>query len=387
VFSIIASMMDFMIYVGTLSAVKLSWSDTVHSLLVGATTASGTQVAASEPLNCLLAPYPPGYRVLLSMVALAASGPVALMLVVFLANWTCGRKGSGVLGYALREWGQTSFLVAAVLYQPAVANQVFALFRLTPDINGKRYMVDDMSVEQGDWRARELLIAITVLGAYVLGLPLVLLAVLRNKQSRFAPALAFMFKSFKPERKYWSIVVVLRKTALAALVAWPGVQQPWDQVYLAMWVMALSTASHLIWVPYEQDELQKIELCSMTATTAIFAMALYIPVGVDSQDNSSADGQGSSVGANMSFAIGAVTLLVIGQFLTVICKHPDVARALAARCKCCRGAEKISACCRISRTAGLEEPLVSPEQADEGRDAKLSLVSNDRGVRLTFNSS
>merc|ERR1712127_806456 len=104
------------------------------------------------------------------------------------------------------------------------------------------------------------------------------------------------------EREYWAVVVMLRKTALAALVAWPGVQQPWDQVYFGTWIMALSTVTHVMFVPYEHDKLQRIELCSLAAATAVFAMALYIPVDDDVRD--------IRFTKIMSTTIGIVTLFV-----------------------------------------------------------------------------
>jgi hypothetical protein len=396
VFSIMASMADFMIYVGTLSTVKLSWSDTLHNTLVWATVASGTQVTATKSLSCLLVLYTPGQRVLLSIMALAVSGPIAVMLIVFLANWKFGSSArSAVLGYPLVEWRQTSVLVAAVLYQPTVAKLVFALFPLV-EIDGTQYMVDDMSVTEDGWLRSDLTCAIPIVIVYVLGLPALLFKVLRSdnySRSDLLAGLAFMFKSFKPEQKYWAVVVMLRKTAMAVLVAWPGVQQPWNQIYVATWIMVLSTISHAIWVPYAHPKLQRIELCSLSAATAIFAMALYMPIDIDGLDSSFNVDIYVTEDRIVRVAIMGLTWGAIVAFVTLICRNADVdmASALNSGRSCCRGAGKF---CFPTRTAALprrrgsledaKEKLMNPAQA---RNPKPGLVSNDRGVRWAFASA
>jgi hypothetical protein len=314
VFAVISSMTDFMIYVGVLSSVKLSWSDSMHFVLVGVSLASGTQIAHVGPLSCLLAPFSPVVRELLLLLALAST-PIALMLLVVLAA-----RCKGSVGFSMPEWRRSSVLVAAVLFQPTVAKQVFALFP-TVEIDDTSFMTNNMSVVSGSAERHAVLVLATVVTVvYVAGLPLLLLRVLCDPCSRFAPLLGFMFKSFKPGERYWAVVVVLRKTVLAAVVA--VLQEPWQQLYAALWIMALSTIWHTVQVPYAHPTQQRIETASLSAATFIIALSLAIPIGVD---------QSSLV----EIVIGTVELGTMLGFLYLIGQHVSLRGALVLVCRVC----------------------------------------------------
>jgi hypothetical protein len=331
--AVMALMVDYMIYAGVLSSIQLGWSGTMNEVLVATTMASGTQIEHVSPVSCIIAPYPAAVRSSLVLLALMVMCPVALMLTVaFASKWgrlfPCRRRlhlsvahgvqfdadaesestnlpgaqaGAGeavgladgdavgiarvdhgrVLGYFLSEWANKAVLVAAVLFQPTVVKHVFTLFPTT-SIAGTDFMVSDMSVKAGSSeRGAVLLFAVSVVIVYVLGLPLVLMLVLCNARSQLAPSLAFMFSSFKPDQRYWAVVQVLRKTLLTAVVSL--VQKPWQQLYVGLWIMALSTVWHRSARPYAHPKLQQIETTSLSATTFIFALSLAIPFDVNYQ--------------------------------------------------------------------------------------------------------
>ena len=116
------------------------------------------------------------------------------------------------------------------------------------------------------------------------------------------------------------MVVVLRKTVLTAAVVM--LQEPWQQLYAAMWIMALSTIWHAVQVPYAHPTQQRIETASLSATTFIIALSLAIPIGVDHA-------------SLVELVIGAVEIGAILCFLRLIAQRASLRGALAVLCRAC----------------------------------------------------
>ena len=90
-------------------------------------------------------------------------------------------------------------------------------------------------------------------------------------------SLAFLFGSFKPRQRYWAMVVLLRKTCVVAVCS--VLQQPWQQLYAALWLMTASLLSHLWLRPYKKPRVQALEGLSLSCVTFIMAASLAIPIG------------------------------------------------------------------------------------------------------------
>jgi hypothetical protein len=272
VFALMSSMTDFMIYIGVLSSVKLNWSDTANTILIVATSVSFTQVHSTSPLSCLIEPYSPVVRQIMVLLILA-SIPIMLILMVTLVSRCCRIH---IAGFSLHDWRLTAGGVAVFLFHPTVAKQMFALLPVV-EIGNMFYMANDLSVAAGTGtRHTMLLLATVVLSVYVVGLPLILCWALCDPRSRLATSLTFKLKAFKPGQRYWAIVVLLRKTTLTMVVS--ILQDPWQQLYAAAWIMALSTIAHTTHTPYAHPSYQAIETFSLSTSTFIISLSLAIPI-------------------------------------------------------------------------------------------------------------
>jgi hypothetical protein len=115
-------------------------------------------------------------------------------------------------------------------------------------------------------------------------MPLAVLQVLLRRRRRRPTSfetrpssLAFLFGSFKPRHRYWAMVVLLRKTCVVAVCS--VLQQPWQQLYAALWLMTASLLSHLWLQPYKKPRVQALEGLSLSCVTFILAASLAIPIG------------------------------------------------------------------------------------------------------------
>jgi hypothetical protein len=343
---------DFMVYTGLLSSVHLKWSDTMKSILVGSTAASGVQVAHASPISCLLASHTPAMREFLFFFALLCAGPLALCALVWIAN-RCG-KSAALRGHDAKRWMQHAWAVAAILFQPTITKQVFALLP-TIKIDGASYMANDMAVAVGSPAHHSvLLFAVAVLVIFVLGIPLAVLRVLRNPSSRLGPSFAFLFKSFDPDKRWWAVMVIWRKTAITAAVS--VLRDSWEQLYVATWILALTLVSHLTFVPYgRKPALQALETKMLSSATVLMALALAIPIGFEA---------GSPIGIEL--AMGALQLGTLLGLVVLAVRRVDT-KSVRAKLNAVRNKSSGGMPCNT-----LEQPLL----AEEGRAEAAMKTSN-----------
>jgi hypothetical protein len=242
---------------------------------VGSTAATGAQLAHASPISCLLAKHTPAARQLFFFGAMLLCGPLALCGTMWAAR-RCG-KDWALGGHELASWVQHAWVVAAILFQPAITKQVFALLP-TVHIDGTSYLASDMSVAVGspEYHSVLLLVAATIV-VFVVGIPVAALRVLRNPEHRFAPAFAFVFGSFSKEKRWWAVALIWRKTAITAAVA--VLPEPWQQLYVATWILALSLVTHAISLPYARRALNGLVTKMLSSAALIMALSLAIPIG------------------------------------------------------------------------------------------------------------
>jgi hypothetical protein len=332
---------DFTIYTGVLSSVHLGWSDITRSVLVGSTAATGTQVAYAPPVSCLLAMYGPAERQLFFLGALLLCGPFALSTALWVVK-CCGlnEHNDGSKATVI------TWVVAAILFQPTITKQIFTMLP-TVEVDGTYYLANDMSVAVGSSEYHAAIaVAATVIVIFVVGIPVAVLRVLRNPDHRFAPAFAFLFGSFATERRWWPVTVIWRKTAITAAVS--VLTEPWQQLYIATWILALSLVWQVLTLPYKSPVLNTLETKMLSSATFIMAVSLAIPIGF---------GHGGAPAVEL--VIGVVDIGTLAWLVWVALKRvtaEDVMKvkaSIAQRCRC--------HCHRKKRTKSselIDEPLL-----------------------------
>jgi hypothetical protein len=347
---------DFIIFTGVLSSVRLGWSDVARLVLVGTTASTGTQVGYSSPASCLLARYGPAERQLFLLGALLLCGPLALSAALSLAK-CCGSSWHN-LGGESQQTTRITWVVAAVLFQPTITKQTFALLP-TVEVDGTSYLANDMSVAVGssDYHSA-IVVAATTIIIFVVGIPLAVLRVLRNPEHRFAPAFAFLFGSFATNKRWWPVTVIWRKTAITAAVS--VLTEPWQQLYIATWILALSLVWHMLTLPYKSPVLNTLETKMLSSATFIMACSLAIPIGFGVHGSPLA----------VEAVIGVIDLGTLAWLMRVALKRmtaEDVRKVKGALERLVKGiAEKCRGRCCRKRSELLEEPLL---QGQVGRQA------------------
>jgi hypothetical protein len=265
-------------------------------------------------------------------------GPLALIIVLWMA------KRCGGLNLPFEHVTAVIWIVSAILFQPTITKQMFALIP-TIQVDGTHYLANDMSVAVGSPEyGSAIAVAAIAIVVFVVGIPVAVLRVLRNPNHRSAPAFAFMFGSFVTEKRWWSVVVVWRKTAITAAVS--VLTEPWQQLYIATWIMALSLVWHVLVLPYKSPSLNTLETKMLSSATFIMAFSLAIPIGF-----------GHSTSEMMEVVIGGANLGTLAWLVQVALKRvtaedlKKMKTVLAETCHRCRKK-------RANSSEVLDEPLL-----------------------------
>ena len=142
-----------------------------------------------------------------------------------------------------------------------------------------RYWVMDTDVQC--WKGRHLLLQISAGVPLMLlvsvGMPALLLVFLYAKGECEA-AYSFLCQGYRPGCKYWEVMILIRKALMATISVYSFSLGPDLQAVLALGVLALAQAGHLIMQPFITDgpDLNRLETVSLSVSYFVFLVGLVL---------------------------------------------------------------------------------------------------------------
>jgi hypothetical protein len=199
---------------------------------------------------------------------------VLTMLVIAFRNVGC----SGFTTAFLEDLVQPSLILTNIFLPNMVAAQVryFPCFHLQIGDTSPFYMSYDSSSTCQSFTSRYVqLLAAGFL--YVVG-PIYWLALLRycSGSPERQPLVRFLTELYKPEVRWWEIIVLLRRVAIASITsALPLTYCASTQLTGALLICAFSLTLHLLILPYKVRFLNQLEGASLSVSVVTTTLTLY----------------------------------------------------------------------------------------------------------------
>eukprot|EP00803_Ostreobium_quekettii_P003907 evm.model.scf_2235.1 EVM.evm.TU.scf_2235.1 scf_2235:7195-25453(+) len=188
------------------------------------------------------------------------------------------------------------------------------------------YWVADTDIECHEGIHLTLLITIGVpfLAFVTVGMPLGILVILVKYQAKlhdrgFLDRYGFLYRSYRPECRYWEVVIMLRKATMAGVAVFAYSLGPELQNTLGMGVLFLAIFVHLLKKPYvtEGPRLNRMEALS------IFASFLVFFTGIIFNDSRTTEAGEIVVSAVLILVLVAVPTYLLQQLVLEAYKTVD----------------------------------------------------------------
>ena len=192
--------------------------------------------------------------------------------------------------HLLSRWIVTAFAVLYISYtkMAEVLLKIVICQRADGDsddanaIADSRYWIEDTDIRCFSLRHQILLFAGGIpLILAVFGAPAWLLFVLihhhkRLNEPQFLGTYGFFYRSYRPERQYWEVVIMGRKALLFAIIPFSHSLGPHLQLLIAMAILTISLAIHLFANPFLEDgpNLHIMEAMSLSCSLFVFFVGL-----------------------------------------------------------------------------------------------------------------
>ncbi|KNC46970.1 cell surface receptor IPT/TIG domain-containing protein [Thecamonas trahens ATCC 50062] len=180
--------------------------------------------------------------------------------------------------FSRRIW--VSVLVLIFFTHPSVTSTVLEVFACR-NIDGVAYLAADMSLAcYTASHVRWMIAAGVFFVVYVVGVPVGGVFLLWRQREVLHTAegrrrYAFLVSGFLPNRYYWEMVILVRKSAIITIKVLLKTN-PVAQVYAAVWVVALALFVHMKASPFAFSILTSMEMLSLVVTFVILmASQLY----------------------------------------------------------------------------------------------------------------
>jgi type IV secretory pathway VirB2 component (pilin) len=149
--------------------------------------------------------------------------------------------------------------------------------------NGKRYLLEDLSVECGTAKANGFQFGVGLIGflLYGLGIPAIAFAVLyRRRNSLTKPknmrVYGFIYSGFKNQWYYWESLVSLRKVGMSIAAIFLSQVGPFTQALGAQLILVGAAIVHARARPYTRVLLNNMESLSIGVSLITFVGGLYL---------------------------------------------------------------------------------------------------------------
>ena len=143
-------------------------------------------------------------------------------------------------------------VVVMTTLHPTLVKEVLGFFQCTEEINGRRYLIEDVDVVcySANHMFHIYLMAIPVLVIYIFGLPIITFLVLWKYQeklfvSELRQRLGYLYSGFEPKYYWWEFVVLSRLMAMAGISIFFDTN-PMMQVMLGSQVLFISVFLHMV---------------------------------------------------------------------------------------------------------------------------------------------
>jgi len=173
---------------------------------------------------------------------------------------------------------------------PSLSSVIFQAWSCEPfptsDNNYVYYLRSDLSVQCYESDEHEKLtylgyffVAIWPVGAVVLCAALLYTArkpILKRVPTRFVHAIAFLHRDYRPERFYWEVIELMRRTCLTGWLLLVDERNTFTRIAIAILICLASLVLTLYATPYRRSEDQALAVCSQLMLLVSFMGGSYI---------------------------------------------------------------------------------------------------------------
>lgn len=221
---------------------------------------------------------------------------------------------------------QASVVFLLFLFYPAITATTFEIFKChDEEINGVKLLLTDMTV-QCDTPEHKLAkaIAAVMIFVYALGIPAMgLIVILRHRGSlnhpSFKKVYGFLYDGYRDECIWWEAVVLLRKLGTTFLSVF--VNDSFNQIYFASWLIFIAIIAHLLFRPFEDWRLNRLEAISLFATYVTQAGSIMYS-SLDQNSNIS-----TSQDRSITISLIVANVLALGFFLVSFMSGDEISVA------------------------------------------------------------
>ncbi len=179
-----------------------------------------------------------------------------------------------------------SVIVVLVILHPTLVRQSMFLL-MCVEVEDLYYLRKDVQLQCGTVEHNAMVVFVAVPGIlmYVFAWPYTVFMLLHRRKHKLhlsgiagheaRATYGFLYRGYAPARFYWEIIIMLRKTAMVMVATFGLRATVQTQGMLALLVLMLALTGHLIYQPYDEPILDRLEFFGLGAATVTLYFGMF----------------------------------------------------------------------------------------------------------------
>jgi hypothetical protein len=179
-----------------------------------------------------------------------------------------------------------SVIVVMVILHPTLVRQSMFLL-MCVEVEDLYYLRKDVQLQCGTVEHNAMMVFVAVPGIlmYVFAWPYTVFLLLHRRKHKLhlsgiaghdaRATYGFLYRGYAPARFYWEIIIMLRKTAMVMVATFGLRATVQTQGMLALLVLMLALTGHLIFQPYDEPILDRLEFFGLGAATVTLYFGMF----------------------------------------------------------------------------------------------------------------
>ncbi len=179
-----------------------------------------------------------------------------------------------------------SVIVVMVILHPTLVRQSMFLL-MCVNIEDSYYLRKDVQLQCGTVAHNAMVVFVAVPGIliYVFAWPYAVYLLLHRRKHKLhlsgiaghdaRATYGFLYRGYAPKRFYWEIIIMLRKTAMVMVATFGLRATVQTQGMIALLVLMLALTGHLIYQPYDEPILDRLEFFGLGAATVTLYFGMF----------------------------------------------------------------------------------------------------------------